>query len=1206
MRMKRIFTLVVTCVFAVLGMSVSAQAVSLPYQMNFEANEAAELSNWVLNPGGTTSSYVDKWMVGGSVHSAGHQSLYISNNGVDAGFDSVPCIQYVYRDILLPQGKYDFSFDWLCVGAASSSLYVGFEEFTTAEQNLMVAQTNGAFNTGLKNAMIQFPGYPNGLKNADTWQNASTSIYSDGVTVYRLVFVWVNGNRSRINNSIGACIDNIVITNANCKRPLNISAQVITCDSVLVTWSGTSASYELEYRASGTDTWITKRNILANGTQGSVAVSNMSEGSYDFRVRGVCSPDTSAWAYYSNFVVFCPEIHCVNFTDLHAPSVTCTYGTTDYESNYYYPTGPINYDNPANRAHAYDNVGVIDFGSDSKQSRHTVNWDKSATDPRTDDHLSLVPAGAYASVRLGNWELGNGAESVTYEYAVDSSSAVLLMQYAVVLEYPSGHEDHAMPRFVLEILDANNNLLDPNCGVRNFFAKQADGVEWKSAGAGAVVYKPWTTVGLNLFELGVQTGDVIKVRLTTYDCFYSGHYGYAYFTLDCARATIETASCQKDASLTMSLVAPDGFRYQWYDRAGNALVGETNRTYFPPDTATYRCRLTSTENASCYFDLYSQCFPRLPIPQFEPTYEVAECKNKIRMANTSFIRVFQRDGHIDLAEKCDSYLWETWGTTSDGKAFQPMLSDHEAPTFEYPDEGGDFFVKLTATISGSCEEDTVIPLHIEPIRSYDLQRDTVLCRPANTPDYYLELDGQHVTSSGLYTITYKTKVGCDSIITWNVTINEARIITLPDTTICFGESICYGDSCIGPNSGSLYRTGMWIWDHMHTVSNCDSTIMRKVTVADPILPVISCEGVELKQPYDLVEIAEGEVSVDLAISGQGFSAYTVSYVDANGQHKTDVHTPADVLLEDLPVNEYVFTFSNPDGCELTTTVLVGGDTLCIELLTQIECECGKAVLDIPYRKCPPANKARLASCSVLFSAADKAEQGFADTLIVSLHNEDTIRIAVPAGAEPGLYDIDLVFDTIVGGCIWGRNAFHTAIKLTYDSSVLFHRWTEDAIISLAGPNTAKKADGSDYALYAFDKFQWLRNGEELEGENRSYMEHPGKLNMSDAFALRMTRADGLEFTTCSYIPDHNRNARMAGEKPVGVSLTPTDPLAGSPVEIILTDDAEVDLYSVMGNKVFARRFSKGISSFSAPAAQGIYIMNVRTRGEVVTLRLRVR
>ena len=1208
--MKKIVTLILMLVVSTLGLRVSAQAETLPYQVNFESNETAEMAQWTLNPGANPANVLDKWMVGTSVHSAGRQALYISNNNADAQFDSVPCIQYAYRDILLPQGKYDFSFDWLCVGASSSALYVGFEDFTTAEKNLMVTQTHGAFNTALKNAMLSFPGYTNGLKGADTWQNASTTIYSDGLTVYRLVFVWVNGNTSKANNNVGACIDNIVITNANCKRPLNVSAQVISCDSVLVTWAGTSASYELEYRASGTDNWITKRNIQANGTKGSLAISNMSEGNYDFRVRGICTPDTSAWAYCSGFVVFCPEIHCVNFTDLHAANVTCTYGTTDYESSYWGGSGNINYNNPANRAHAYDHVGVIDFGSDSKQSRHTVNWDKTATDPRTDNGLKLIPDGGYASVRLGNWEYGNGAESVTYKYAVDSASAVLLMQYAVVLEYPSGHDDHEMPRFVLEILDENDNLLDPTCGVRNFFAMEADGVNWKSAGGGgyygdAVVYKPWTTVGLNLFELGVKPGDVIKVRLTTYDCFLSGHYGYAYFTLDCAQATIETAACQKDVSLTMSLVAPDGFKYQWYDKTGKALPGETNRTYFPSDTATYRCRLTSTEEESCYFDLYSQCFPRLPMPQFKPTYVIADCQNKIQMENTSYIRVFQPDGVINLEESCDSYLWETWGTTSDGKTFSPMLSDHESPIFEYPDEGGDFFVKLTATIAGSCSEDTVMPIHIAPIRSYDMQRDTILCRPANTPDYYLEIDGQQVTNSGLYTIHYKTIVGCDSVITWNVIINESPIITLSDTTICYGESICYGDSCIGPNTPSVYKSGMWIWNHMRTTSGCDSTIMRKVTLKDEIKPVITCNGEDVDLPDGRVDVFGDDVTVDLEIGGTGYDGYTMTYTDPTGQQHIEQHTPADTRLEGLAVNEYKFVFFNNNGCEYNASVLVGGDTLCLNLLSQIECACGEAVLHIPYRKCEPANKARISTCSVFFSETDKAEQGFEDALFTGLHAEDTIRIAVPAGAEPGLYAVDLVFDTIIGGCIWGQNAFHTNILLTYDSSVIFHRWNENAIISLAGPTAAKKHDGSDYELYAFSDFQWLRNGEEVENETRSYMEQPGVLNLEDAFALRMKRADGQVFTTCPYIPGHNRNANYAAPK-ASIVVSPSDPLAGSSVEVTLTDDAEIELYSIMGTKVMSRQFTKGISTFTTPSAQGVYILKAYMRGEAQTLMLRVR
>ncbi len=1185
-----------------LGLRVSAQAVTSPYQVNFEANETAEMAQWTLNPGANPANVLDKWMVGTSVHSAGRQALYISNNNADAQFDSVPCIQYAYRDILLPQGKYDFSFDWLCVGAASSALYVGFEDFTPQEKNLMVTQTNGAFNTLLKSAMLSFPGYTNGLKGADTWQNASTTIYSDGSTVYRLVFVWVNGNTSKANNNVGACIDNIVITNANCKRPLNVSAQVISCDSVLVTWAGTSASYELEYRASGTDNWITKRNIPANGTKGSLAVTNMSEGNYDFRVRGICTPDTSAWAYCSGFVVFCPELHCVNFTELAAPTVTCTYGETDEGLNWY--TDDVSYNNPNSRNKAYEHIGIVDYGSDSKLSRHTVNWDKTAKDPRTGDALSLIPKGGYASVRLGNWEISNGAESITYEYVVDSSNAVVLMQYAVVLQDPD-HNASEQPRFVLEILDQNNNLIEPTCGVRNFAADQAM-QGWHTYGSGydLVTWKDWTTVGLNLRELNVQDGDVIRVRLTTYDCFQGGHFGYAYFTLDCAQATIETAACQKDVSLTMSLVAPDGFKYQWYDKTGKALPGETNRTYFPSDTATYRCRLTSTEEESCYFDLYSQCFPRLPMPQFKPTYVIADCQNKMQMENTSYIRVFQPEGVINLEESCDSYLWETWGTTSDGKTFSPMLSDHESPIFEYPDEGGDFFVKLTATIAGSCSEDTVMPIHIAPIRSYDMQRDTILCRPANTPDYYLEIDGQQVTNSGLYTIHYKTIVGCDSVITWNVSINESRIITLSDTTICYGESICYGDSCIGPNTPSAYKSGMWIWNHMRTTSGCDSTIMRKVTLKDEIKPVFTCNGEEVDLAYGIVEVKEGQVAVDLAVGGTGFDKYSVTYVDGNGKKQTDAHMAADTLLAGLPVNEYRFVFSNDFGCEKEITLMVGGDTLCIDLLPQIQCACGKAVLDIPYRKCAPANKARLASCSVHFSDADKKAQGFEDAKYTTLRDEDTIRIAVPAGAEPGVYAIDVVFDTVIGGCIWGQNAFHASIKLTYDSSVIFHRWNENAILSLAGSNVAKKADGSDYALYTFSEFQWLRNGEEVAGETRSYMEQPGILNMNDAYALRMKRADGEQFTTCSYVPGHNQNALNAPAAKVAVY--PQDPMAGSSVEITLSEDAEIELYNLMGNRVMTGSFTQGVSSFAVPSVPDMYIMNARMRGEVVTFKLRVR
>ena len=86
--MKKIVTLVLILVATTCGLYVSAQAVTLPYQVNFEANETSEISRWTLNPGSNASSCKDQWIINSAVHSAGRQALYISNNGIDAQFDS--------------------------------------------------------------------------------------------------------------------------------------------------------------------------------------------------------------------------------------------------------------------------------------------------------------------------------------------------------------------------------------------------------------------------------------------------------------------------------------------------------------------------------------------------------------------------------------------------------------------------------------------------------------------------------------------------------------------------------------------------------------------------------------------------------------------------------------------------------------------------------------------------------------------------------------------------------------------------------------------------------------------------------------------------------------------------------------------------------------------------------------------------------------
>ena len=588
--MKKTLFLCVLVAFCSFFGLVNAQNITVPYSMGFEAvgfDSVEAVNNWVLNPGPQSAACRDKWYIGRAIREAGQQSLYIScDTNQSASYGSRPCTQYVYRDILLPAGTYDISFDWYCEGQGGSYLAMGLAPTTS---NYLVANSSSGVIVSQVSAYVQSAASMLNGQSEGKWQNVTLQFQSNGVRASRLFFVWVNNNTDNTVSAAGACIDNLQITSANCTRPANINYTALTCDSVFVSWTGSSAEYELQYRNSGSNYWH-KVIGISGGSNASTILEGLSEDNYDIRVRGICAPDTSAWTYLKDFIVFCPEKHCINYVDLYDPDVvTCTYGS-GYDG---YSTNP---------QCAYTNIGVIDYGPESKKSRHTVNWDRTALDPRTGNNLPLIPSGEFASVRLGNWETGAEAESVSYLYDVDSTSNILLMKYAVVLEDPD-HTANEQPRFVLDILDAHGNLIDPTCGHCDF-AANSSATGWRTYGSGysKVTYKPWTLLGLNLEN---YQGTTIRIRLTTYDCSQSGHYGYAYFTLGCASATISTTSCASDASVQMSLTAPDGFNYQWYNSQGQMVSQQRILDVASSDTTTYRCRLVSKENANCYFELHS-------------------------------------------------------------------------------------------------------------------------------------------------------------------------------------------------------------------------------------------------------------------------------------------------------------------------------------------------------------------------------------------------------------------------------------------------------------------------------------------------------------------------------------------------------------------------------------------------------------------------
>lgn len=857
-RGARVFALAVLSVFFFCSYAYAQNPVqiSVPYSMGFELGDSAKLSQWRLNDGADLSICKERWVIGTAVKTEGKRSLYISyDEGATCTFDTVWNTSYAYFDFTIPSGQYELSFDWRCLG--------GDETYMCAAVGIAKQMTSMDCNY----ERAEFPDYIQSfaesgyrvMRGCSRWQHVSVPFASNGTRVYRLYFAWRNKNRdSKLPNPVSACVDNIQITTRNCAKPANLEAEVVG-DSVVVTWTGTSAQYCIEYRRYGREKWSVQTGIRDER----FVIEGLDEGAYDIRVRGVCNDvDTSAYTYRTSFGVYYPDRHCINYVDLHGEDVVATYGT---------------FSNP------YANIGVYDtaFTDDPKYWRHTINWDPDEYDPRTGGRLKIVPEEEVASVRLGNWNVGAEGESLSFFYTVDGENAsILLLKYAVVLEDPN-HGPADQPHFNLEILDEWGNLIDYTCGTADFYAdSQRPG--WNTFGS--VTWKDWTTIGLNL---DAYDGERLEVRLTTRDCNWSGHFGYAYFTMGCAAAKIVSTSCGDDAQ--MSIAAPSGFAYEWFDKYDNpvpdSIKSEDGRTLLidPSDTTTYRCHLTYIEEETCGFDLYSSARPRFPIAEFEWQYEPANCQNRVKFINKSHIMTkFNNVTEHHYDQPCDEYEWD-FGNGQVGSEKNPVVI--------FPNKGGFFNVVLYASIAeGRCVKDTSLIIFLPSIGDKELRIDTTICEGG-----YIVFGPQYAGEEREYVNVWKTSAGCDSTVYLNLHLSPQSTEQLPDTTICAEIPLTIdGQTYKSHESGKFYR----FYTNQY---GCDSTLWMNVTVLDSILPEITVR-----------EMSDSPNSGAIFIGGAGFDYYTVD----GGEPQT-----ADSITG-LNGGFYVLEFFNDFGCSVVREAAV--------------------------------------------------------------------------------------------------------------------------------------------------------------------------------------------------------------------------------------------------------------------------------------------
>ena len=538
------------------------------YFCDFE--DAASRNRWVLAPTANANIYnqlANKWYIGepGNNDHYGHNGLFISDDGgQNAHYTNKGCLVFAYDTISLDHisGDYLLTFDYRVManmGSYFDGLYVLWIPMTNEDGDtikvLSIPNSAGTIPSTYEDYVLCLQ--PN--KNIDyvngsaTWRQCAVKIKGskcDGTPHY-LAFVWANGTNQA--QQPGGMVDNINISDNIPCNPVTDLVVALNGTTVNLQWQGTAIEYEVSAYTYETNTWAGPKIVTSTQTN----FTGLPVGQTDFIVRSRCNDDFYSLKTIVSQLIYYPDQMCINYMDL--TKAKCYIENSQ-------PKNTLSFDD-------YIEVPAVDYGPANTDSRHTVHWDKNETDPRTNGEAYTIPDGELASVRLGNWDTGNQTERIEFFMTVDTAEAsVLHLKYLPVLEAP-GHEDYMDPRFRLEVLmddgltldtiaradfDANDVLL------QHALTPEAEAQGWHLARmAGAisdVVWKEWTTVGVNLNKPQYH-GQTMTIRLTTHDCAYSAHFGYAYFTLDCADGKLKT---RKNDDGSYEFTAPDGFVYRWY------------------------------------------------------------------------------------------------------------------------------------------------------------------------------------------------------------------------------------------------------------------------------------------------------------------------------------------------------------------------------------------------------------------------------------------------------------------------------------------------------------------------------------------------------------------------------------------------------------------------------------------------------------------
>lgn len=766
-----------------------------------------------------------QWTIGEAVNNGGKRSMYVTPKGQDTtGYVNRSSLVYAYADITLRKStdKYILSFDWMAAGFTANQIDAMYVFWVPDKDDLgdsikISDQNTASIPNQLKpyilalNPAMPCPDSVCGKSTWQAWVSTKTSSIDSRISGgrhRRLVFAWRNGNDGPVNPA--ACIDNIAIVDSRaCSKPQALTITTEGEDSLVLDWTGEIQGYEVGCYSYEKNTWQVVRVDTTH-----YVYTDVPEGFTDFYVRTICWDTIKGEEYFSakaqtSEFIYYPGNHCIDYITISDDN--CYISTTKPS----YVTGDYQYVK-----------SMVDNGAEEKASRHTHHYSKIETDVRTGGRLRTVPKGEIASTRLGNWKNGGESERAEFKFHVDAKqNPILVMKYAVVLESPGhdakkhpGDKNLEDPRFTLDVLHKGKSI--GRCASADYTSSfvstgwndttvvYIDEERIKSAN---VVWKDWTTVGVNLEE---YDGKDLTIQLTTYDCTQSGHFGYAYFTLGCAKKELGGLRCDRKPST--DFMAPAGFKYRWYAKENPDSVAATTQDFHIDslDSRIYNVDVIFPEDSDCYFTLEAMSQPRYPVADFTYQHAPGNCHNYMYIRNSCHVETVYLKTNDTVYSAPDSVKWD-FGV---GKGYPIPVG--KAGLIEFPQEGGTFPVTVTSYFN-TCEETTTIMVEVPAIG--ERMTDTTVYRCPGDKYYFIghNADGSEVrrkepyTELGIYQDTLIGWTGCDSIIRTKLDILKP-VGELVKAVVLAGDSFLFHDS--------IYKvTGIYI-DTIPSQHGCDSII----------------------------------------------------------------------------------------------------------------------------------------------------------------------------------------------------------------------------------------------------------------------------------------------------------------------------------------------------------------------------------------------